>query len=313
MKKAEIQEHGFIPYPRRFIAYRWFKPLLAGLLFGAFYMPMTLLAVVLGAAASGSRDSAMKLIEGLGQAYDGFDVYSAGGVIATIGSVAAMIPALFLASKIVKDRPFSSYGSSMGGFRLGVFLKSLLPALAAVIPMIVLMVIDGRTGENRFSAAGFILVTLIGPLQCIAEEYLFRGFLMQTLGGWFRIPWLAILLQVIPFALGHPYSIAGVLAVSILALALGFTTHYTKGIEAGSALHVVNNMLAFYGSGLGFGKIASETTWKDFSLTAAAAVIFIVLVVILDRKFHWYDRIKKDDVTPFNEKTVRRMEARTHK
>ncbi len=310
MENKTIQEHGFITYPRRFIAYKWFKPLLTGLLFSAFYLPMSVLAVVLGLILTGSPNAAKEMIGALGRGYDGFDVYSAAGVVATVGNVAAMIPALFLASIIVKDRPFSSYGSSMGGFRFGVFFKSLLPALLAVIPMLVMLFIDGRTGENRFSAAGLILVTILGPLQCIAEEYLFRGFLMQTFGGWFRISWLAILLQVIPFALGHPYSLAGVLGIIVFAIAFGFITQYTKGIEASSALHVMNNMLAFLDSGIGFGVIASETGWKDFAGTASAAVIFVLLVVLLDKKLHWYDRMKKDDVTPFNEKTVHRLEAR---
>ena len=297
-------------YPRRFLSYRWFKPLLVGLVFFGFYMVFANVVTILAVILTGNREAAKQLFESLARGYDGFDVYSAPGALATAGSVAVMMPALFLAAKIIRDRPISSYSSSMGGFRMGVFLKSLLISLPAVIPMVITLIIDGRTGANRFTAAGFIIITLLGPFQCIAEEYIFRGFLMQTFGGWFKIWPLAVVLQVAVFAALHPYNLAGIVAVAALGLAFGFLTQYTRGIEASSALHIVNNMLAFYASGLGFGLIQSESTWRDTIMSCAAIVIYVALVVLLNRKFHWFDKVKKDDVTPFNARVAARLEAR---
>lgn len=80
------------------------------------------------------------------------------------------------------------------------------------------------------------------PLQCAAEEVVFRGYLAQTIGRWLKHPAWAILLPVPLFVLGHAYDIWGQLSVGIMAVAMGIITWRTGGLEAAIALHAVNNM-----------------------------------------------------------------------
>lgn len=83
----------------------------------------------------------------------------------------------------------------------------------------------------------FIAVILISiPLQGIAEEYAFRGFFMQTLGSWFKIPVLALVLQAIVFTRGHQYNSFGLFETLVSGLGYGFFAWKTNGIEVSSAL-----------------------------------------------------------------------------
>ena len=111
------------------------------------------------------------------------------GQIFTDLGVIVTIPALYFATKIVKDRPFSSYASSRGGWNFKLYFKALLiPFILFIIIEAIDVVIRGSIGTNHFTIPFFILCLILVPLQCIAEEYIFRGLFMQTFGSWFKIP-----------------------------------------------------------------------------------------------------------------------------
>jgi hypothetical protein len=42
----------------------------------------------------------------------------------------------------------------------------------------------GNTGGLKFTAGGFLMLSVVLPLQCIGEELLYRSFTMQTAGSW---------------------------------------------------------------------------------------------------------------------------------
>jgi membrane protease YdiL (CAAX protease family) len=90
-----------------------------------------------------------------------------------------------------------------------------------------------------------VIVLLLVPVQAAAEEYIFRGYLMQSIGRWLRHPAFAILLPVPLFVLGHGYDLLGQIGVGLFAVAAGWLTWRTGGLEAAIALHVVNNLSAF--------------------------------------------------------------------
>ena len=130
-----------------------------------------------------------------------------------LGSMAVAIPALWIASKIVRDRPFSSYSSARGGWNFKIFFICMLLALVFVAAPVTVRIYlaTGFKSDVRLSLAGFLVILLLGPLQCIAEEYLFRGLFMQTLGSWVKIPIVAVIAQALVFGLSHTYNIAGIL------------------------------------------------------------------------------------------------------
>ena len=122
-------------------------------------------------------------------------------------AIAIMIPSLYLATKIVKDRPFSSYSSSRGGWNTQLYLKAfIIPFILFLVVGIIEHVILGNVGNYHFTILFFIILLIVVPIQCIAEEYVYRGLLMQTLGSWFNIPLLAVILQAIIFGFTHGYN-----------------------------------------------------------------------------------------------------------
>ena len=211
MTNVEIQnEYEYTTFPRQFVRYRWFKPILVTLLTTVFYF--TILISVMLVAYFMSGCSGITAFMGQYDYFsDGEGMFTAVGALINMGSIAAMIPALALAALIIRDRPYSSYSSSRGGFKWSAFFKGLI--VAAVIMGIFFTIDtiffndDPGNGEISFTGAGFIVMVVLLPFQCAAEEYVFRGLLMQTLGSWIRVPVIAIILQAIVFALGHMYNI----------------------------------------------------------------------------------------------------------
>lgn len=114
---STLTEHDFATYPRRFAAYRWFTPLFVGLLFFVFYFLFASLVYLITSLAFHT------VVSGTG--YDNLDFYSAAGAFFNCAIEGIYIPSFLLAALIVKDRPFSSYFSSMGGWRWKTFLKTL--------------------------------------------------------------------------------------------------------------------------------------------------------------------------------------------
>ncbi len=293
-----VPEHEYPTYPRRFISYRWFKPILVALIFFVLYMGATVAMVVAGAVQQGGIENVMNIAGG----YDNMDVASIPGILLNLGSLAIAIPILALAALIVRDRPFSSYSSARGGWDWGVFGRMMLLALLVCgVPNVIWILLDHGPLDNHFTVFTFLLLTVMGPLQCIAEEYLFRGLLMQTFGGWFRIPVIAVIAQALIFMSMHPYNLTGRLTILATGCMMGLMAWITRGIEASSAIHIVNNMLAFYVDGLGIGAIASEVSTLDLFVTLAVDTVYVLALLFL-RKKGWFDRIKTDDVAAFNEK-----------
>ena len=295
-----VPEHEYPTYPRRFISYRWFKPLLAGLLFAVLYLGSTVAIVLLGALNQGGLESVMKIAG----SYDTMDVSSGPGILLNLGSLAVAIPLLALTALIVRDRPFSSYSSARGGWDWSVFGRMMLLALLVCgVPNLVWILLDHGPLNNQFTIATFLLLTVMGPLQCIAEEYMFRGLLMQTFGGWFRIPVIAVVLQALIFMAMHPYNLTGKLTILATGCMMGLMAWISRGIEASSAIHIVNNMVAFYADGLGIGAIGSEVSTLDLVVTLIIDAVYVAVLLVL-RKKGFFDRIKRDDAAEFNAKVA---------
>lgn len=290
---STITEHGYATYPRRFDAYRWYKPLVTGALFIVFFLLLALVVELATKAIYGAVPSQ--------EGYDDMDFYTAAGAFYTTAQAVIPIPALLLAVLIVKDRPISSLFSSMGGWRWGVFLKTFAAGLVIVgVPTAVWCVMSGNAGVIRFTIGGFIILTLLGPLQGVAEELLFRGYIMQTVSSWFKLPILGIIVQIIIFAAVHPYNAIGVVNIAIAGLMYALVCLCTKGLEAGSSLHIINNMTTIYLAGFGFGSVASQQTVSELLVESLIKVAFFLFILIAARKLHWFDEVKYDDVAVFN-------------
>lgn len=314
---TNAKEHSYAVYGRQFKSYRWFKPIIVGVLFVVFYILFAaILSVgVLFAVSHGTQVSLREVLSStFATGYDDMDLANTWQSVVSLGSVAVMIPALWLAGAIVRDRPFSSYSSSRGGWSGKVFWRTLPIAIVCIsIPAAIdsLFVEHGIDNYHMgFTLASFAVVTILGPLQCIAEEYVFRGLMMQTLGSWFRLPVIAVLIQSAIFVAMHPYNTIGKISIFVSGTVFAVCALIGRGIEVSSAYHIANNMAIFYMQGLNVAVISSESTVQDLILESICAAVFVLLVFIISKKTSWFSEIKKDDAAAWNakidEKTARK-------
>ncbi len=91
-----------------------------------------------------------------------------------------------------------------------------------------------------------LAIVLTAPLQAVAEEVLFRGYLLQALGMAVRNEVFAVVASALLFAVFHGVQ-NGWLFASRFAFGLiaGLLVVRTGGLEAPIAAHVTNNLLAF--------------------------------------------------------------------
>ena len=290
-----VTEHGFTTYPRRFDSYRWYKPILVGLIFITIYFAAERLITLSTKYLLGVT------VESTG--YDDLDVFTAAGAFVNTAIAAAVIPSLIVAALIVRDRPVSSYFSSMGGWRWKVFFKTLAAAVVLMaVPNVIFDLITEERGSIKFTIAGFILITVFCPLQGVAEEMMFRSYMMQTVSSWCKIPVVGIIVQIIIFTVAHQYNVIGLIGIAISALLYALVCVFSKGIESSSAMHMVNNLTAIYMAGFGVGSITSEQTIRDQVINIITKLVFFLFILFADRKLHWFDEVKRDDVAPFNAK-----------
>lgn len=298
-------KRDFATYPRNFSTYRWFKPLITVLLFIVFYFIfLSIVYLITGLAFHTTVTST---------GYDDLDFYSAAGAFFNCASEAIYIPALLLAALIVKERPISSYFSSMGGWRWKTFIKSLAAGSAVFgIPVILWFLLHGKAADVRFTAGGLFFILLLMPLQGAAEELIYRGFITQTVSSWFRLPAAGLIVQTIAFASVHPYNLTGIIYITLSAVIYGLICKYSRGIEASSALHILNNIIEICMAGFGFGTLSAEVSIASPLFNVTFKFLFLIFIIYADKKLHWFDEVRYDDIEPFNEKHVRKKKAFGH-
>lgn len=139
---------------------------------------------------------------------------------------------------------------------------------------------------------GFLVVLLItSPLQAIAEEVFFRGYLLQAIGSATGKAWMGIVGTALLFALFHgtqnPALFVHRFAFGLLA---GWLVLRTGGLEAGIAAHVVNNLFAFgyalFTGGVAATKAVSEITWTKAGFDVAGFALFALVAVWLGARFN---------------------------
>lgn len=231
---------------------RWWRPILVGLLGLALYIGMVIVLVVPFAVMAAFVPEVMQVFSRIAGS-GGMDMTDPATFVVAMLSIILLLPALLIASRVVAGRGLGLLSSVTGRLRWRWMLRCLgLAAAVFALQTSISMGISLAQGEDLFvtDVTGppwpmLLLVILLVPLQSATEEYVFRGFLMQAVGSWLKHPAFAILLPLPLFVFGHLYDVWGMLSVAAFALAAGWLTWRTGGLEAGIALHVVNNVSIF--------------------------------------------------------------------
>ena len=309
INSSNTKEHTYPTYGRQFKSYRWYKPIIVGVLFMFFYLLLALM-IVFGAAylVGGGSPTVSELLSSniFATSYDDMDLANAWQSIVSLGTVAVMMPALWLTAVIVRDRPFSSYSSARGGWSSKVFWNTFPIAFICIsIPIAVKDIFfehDISDFQMKFTWFSFLVVTILGPLQCIAEEYAFRGLLMQTFGSWFRLPVIAVILQTVIFAAMHPYDMIGKIGILVSGLVFAVSAWIGRGIEVSSAYHICNNMTIFYLQGMNIAEISSTSDMRSLIFGTVTGVAYILIIFIISKRTNWFSRIRKNDLAAWNKK-----------
>ena len=220
----------------------------------------------------------------------------------TFAAIAVGLPVVLLTTRILQRRPAGTLSSVAGRLRWGWLGRCLPIAFATIVLMFAASFAlaplfpgsaeetDGGAwvGAGPFLGAMLVMV-LIVPIQAAAEEYAFRGWLLQGVGALTRWLWPAIVVQAVLFAAVHGWGTPwGFVDLVIWASFMGWVTVRTGGLEASIALHTANNLLSMTWSAA-FGLLDVEATAADLSPLGLAIDIPVVtgyalLVVWLARR-----------------------------
>ena len=232
---------------------RWFTPVLEGLLIAGIYFVLLLMVSFALLASAVMLRVPYDHLTDLQRVYA--NVFKTPLVfIAFLSTVIPVIPAIFIARLITNFKPLGLIHSIAGRMRwsyLSVFLG--FGFLIFGLYLVGFAALDGSlTTQNSVHPLNsgmfwlyIVLILLIVPFQCYAEELLFRGYLMQTVGRWLKNPVWAIIIPAPIFMVLHGYGLWGLLSVLTMALIAGFLCWYTGGLEAGIGLHIANNVSIF--------------------------------------------------------------------
>lgn len=173
--------------------------------------------------------------------------------------------------------------------------------VAALVTMIVVVAISSllpqaahqsglAAGPNAFTAESLkflLVIALLTPMQAAGEEFVYRGYLTQAFGGVFggkvgQV--LAVAGPALVFALAHGQQD---LPIFIDRLAFGAIAGVlvirTGGLEAGIAMHVINNWVAL-GIGVLFGDMSAILQpqggdWTTIVVTAVQSSMYLALAL----------------------------------
>lgn len=286
------------PYPLmlRTWNYRWWKPVVGIVLLVVgmiVVVPALLLVPLAGLVALDHHGSFQKAFEDA----TSLDHVTWQGMLYLNLALAGLVPVTWLIVRYVHRLRPRWLASVKPGIRWRFFWACVGLAPVAIVAQVIVGALlptdpnDLGSSVNhltgRIVALGLV-VLFTTPLQAIGEEYAFRGYAMQAFGALTRRPWFAIALSATLFALAHGVQNAPLfldrLAFGLMA---GYVVYRTGGLEAGIALHVWNNLVAF-GFALLLGNIddtlnVTEVSWWNIPLTITQNGVYLVLVLVVAR------------------------------
>jgi membrane protease YdiL (CAAX protease family) len=224
------------------------------------------------------------------------------------------IVAVLLVVRLVHGLGFGWATSVVARFRWRWFLVCAALALVALLATVLVSMLvpadDGVGGSiNSFTSETrdyLLVILLLTPFQAAGEEYAFRGYLMQAIGSmrWRKVAtYAAVLVSALVFALAHGLGQGAPVFIDRFAFGIvaAVLVIRTGGLEAGIAMHVLNNWLAF-GLALAFGDMteslnASGGSWWNLLVTATQSVVFVGLVLLAARRMGISERTGAEAVT----------------
>lgn len=295
-----------LPYHRLYRAqptYRWWRPLVAVLLTALFFIGVSILLAIplfIVLFATNAIDflsptataDLTKLISP--------DMARPWTLLFGLGSIILVLPLVPLALRIAGIQP--------AGVRVNILHSVLFRLrwrwlLVCLIPAAVVWVVTfaGQIGIGLalgdellpFSTdvptylLSVLIVLLLVPVQAATEEYLYRGVLLQSVGAWVRFAPVTIIVSAVLFGFSHAYDEWGILTVAVMGVGFAVVTIRTGGLEAGIAMHALNNIGAFAVMGTG---MFGPTGMTEDTGGPAGLIAQVITVVLWVAGVEWFAR-----------------------
>ncbi|MEU4562153.1 CPBP family intramembrane glutamic endopeptidase [Actinoplanes sp. NPDC023936] len=274
-------------------AHRWWRPVL-GVPFIA--VGIVVLALFIDVSIGVAADLTSQPIGS-----DGMAGFGALGELASgFLIIAALLPLVLLTARWIERRPAGTLSSVTGRLRWRWLLTCLPIAFLAIVAFLAAGVgVSALTGEDLDLgdslvgwgpfATSMLVLLLVVPPQAAAEEYVTRGWLLQSVGAWCRTPWFPIAVQALVFAALHGWGTPwGFADLFIFGAITGWLTVRTGGLEAAIVLHVMNNLLgstigAAYGD-LGMDETAADMPWQMAAIDLPVLLAYAAVILWLARR-----------------------------
>jgi membrane protease YdiL (CAAX protease family) len=252
----------------------WWRPLLGLALLGVVYVVAVFVIVILSLLTGLAPDLAL------------LDLVDPAVLLLTNLTLIVAIPTVWLAWAVAHGMGTGWSSSVLARLRWRLLPRFVVIALLTLGTGIALSVLLGfLLGDDEVTGPvpglGWLLlvVFLTTPLQSAAEEYLFRGYLSQTIAGWIRAPRagavVAAVVTAALFSAAHlPPDFLTFLDRFVFGLAASAVVWLTGGLEAAIVLHAVNNVLVFVLAGALGGSVVTE------ELPDSGGVLFVLISVL---------------------------------
>ena len=270
-------------------SYAWWKLPVAALVIVSAYFALSMVLVGLAALWFAVSDSSSSF-DGWLEAAGDVDLARLDYFVIDMLSLVLLIPAVLLGVLATGPRPIGFLSSVTG--RLRWRWLGLTAVIATTISLVTIggsllatqlidpsevsapAQVDGRV------ALTLLVVLLVVPFQSAAEEYLFRGYLMQLVGSWSRFAIVPILVTTPLFVAGHTYELWGLVDVGVFGLTAAVLTIRTGGLEAAIAAHAANNVVLFALDALGMVSATDDTGAGPIDVVPTIISSVLLLVVI---------------------------------
>ncbi|WP_131732998.1 CPBP family intramembrane glutamic endopeptidase [Actinomadura formosensis] len=291
-------------------AHRWWRPLVGSLAILVIGMGLAILLMLVGAIVQA-------VVTGdapdTGTGVDSIFGNKTADLAFNLGSLALFLPVALGVAWLVQRRRPGTLSSVEGRLRWRWMLVcSGLAVLFCVVSygtsIVAALALDEQSsgaehwvGWGRFLAPAIVIVLLV-PFQAAAEEYVFRGWLLQAVGACtlenargrvgrafstvFRTPWPGIVVGSALFTAGHGYTSWGILDIFLFGAIAAWLAVRTGGLESSIALHVFNNLMAFL-LPAAVGKLDMEqgsVPWQAVAADVIPMLLYALAVVWLARR-----------------------------
>lgn len=289
--------------------HRWWRPLVGTLTLGAAALVVTVVAVAVWMVVhymvtlSTPEPADGRLFENPTE-----------DLAAQLALLGLLTPLVFFTAWVVQRRPMGTVISVVGRMRWRWLLACCGAALVFIavsygLNVAVTAVFTKESlglpwiGWEQFWAPALVILLLV-PFQSSAEEFVFRGWLLQAVGSHtlvredgtrrplsalFSTPWPAMIVSSAIFVAGHGYTGWAMVDIFAFAMIAAWLAVKTGGLEAPIALHVFNNLMAFLlpaASGdLGDSLKQGGAPWYVLLADIPALLAFSGIVLLLARRY----------------------------